>query len=501
MDQEEYEGLIHRLEAQAENDPKRFRAQVFLISNCAYIALALIFIACFTLLYWAYQWQQTRYGSTAILIGLVISIVSAFWVTLKAFLVRFSAPTGYVLTPKNAPVLFEVLAKMRKKLKGPVFHHVVVDHEFNAAISQVPRWGLFGGYKNHLVIGLPYLFGVSPQEALATIAHEYGHVAGNHGKLGAWVYRQRITFGELSDHLEKSKDDGLIESIIYSLIDKLSPYFNAYTFVLSRQNEYEADSTATQLVGAKANAIGLVRDALLGNWYNREFWPALYKQANTRIEPAFKPYANMQKIFAGNYDTWATPTKLQAAWRVQSDLHDTHPCLSDRVLATGEKPTLPPPINESAASRFLGSLAYKIADEFDNSWWNSEKTNWQTYHKRASTSRAKIQTLSQVTSDSLSLLDLHELAMLSVEFDTAEKAKKLLGLLLARPDGTFSKAEFEYGKILLNEKNEVGIGHIEKAALSDKTLTEDCAHIGYYYLLDNKSEATANAWWQKIYSQ
>lgn len=106
-----------------------------------------------------------------------------------------------------------------------------------------------------------------------------------------------------------------------------------------------------------------------------------------------------------------------------------------------------------------------------------------------------------MTSDSLSLVDLHELAMLSVEFDTTEKAKNLLGLLLARPDGTFSKAEFEYGKILLNEKNEAGIGHIEKAALSDKTLTEDCAHIGYYYLLDNKSEATANAWWQKIYSQ
>lgn len=499
MDKQEYEGLIRRLEAQAENDPKRFRTQVFLISNCAYLVLALAFVICFALLFFAYNWQKNGHSSVA-LIGISLSVLPAFWITLKAFFFRLSPPSGYVLTPKNAPTLFDILNKMRKKLNGPPFHHVVVDHTFNAAISQVPRWGLFGGYKNHLILGLPYLFGVTPQEMLATIAHEYGHVAGNHGKLGAWVYRQRITFGELSSHLEKSKDEGLIEAAIYAAISKFAPYFNAYTFVLSRQNEYEADQTATELIGAKINATGLIRDHLLGSWFYKSFWPTIYKQADTHPEPIFKPYSNMKKIFSANYDVWATPQRLQAEWRLESDLLDTHPCLSDRVMATGEKSSLPPQVNISAAEKILGNLALEIAKKLDEEWWAHEKTEWQDYHRRSKKDRETIRKLSLNNGNDLSISDLHELALLSAKYESAETAKTWLALVLSKSTGNFSKAEFEYGKLLLNEKNAKGVDHLEKAALADKTLFEESTSLAYHFLLENQGEIAANRWWERVSS-
>ncbi len=390
---------------------------------------------------------------------------------------------------------------MRKKLNGPPIHRVILDNEFNAAISQMPRWGLFGGYKNHLILGLPYLLGVSPIEMVSTIAHEYGHVAGSHNKLTKWIYRQRITFGRLSQHLENSKDEGVIQAGIYAAIDAFEPYFNAYTFVLSRQNEYDADRTATELVGAKANAASLIRGDLLGNWIHTDFWPTLYKQANQHAEPVFKPYASMQKAFSSNYDVWATPTKLQAAWRVQSDLHDTHPCLSDRVIATGEQPTLPPPVTQSAAQALIGNTLVEAIKKFDADWWAVEKTGWQKYHHRSISSRSRIQALSQTAPDALNINDLHELAMLSVEFETPVQAKPLLALVLSKFSGNFSKAEFEYGKILLNEKSDAGLPYLEKAAIADKALTETCTHAGYYYLLESKGEVAAKIWWEKVYAQ
>jgi hypothetical protein len=106
--------------------------------------------------------------------------------------------------------------------------------------------------------------------------------------------------------------------------------------------------------------------------------------------------------------------------------------------------------------------------------------------------------LSQDAVDQLPLHDLHELTMLSVEFDSTEKAKALLYKLTARPGGPYGKAEFELGKILIQEKNPDGISNLDLAARSDKNLIKDCAYIGYYFLLEYKGETAANNWWEKI---
>lgn len=76
-----------------------------------------------------------------------------------------------------------------------------------------------------------------------------------------------------------------------------------------------------------------------------------------------------------------------------------------------------------------------------------------------------------------------------------------MALVLSKSSGNYSKAEFEYGKILLNEKNDAGLAHLEKAAIADKKLTEACTHTAYYYLLEHKGEAAAGLWWEKVYAR
>ena len=74
-------------------------------------------------------------------------------------------------------------------------------------------------------------------------------------------------------------------------------------------------------------------------------------------------------------------------------------------------------------------------------------------------------------------------------------------MVLSKSSGNYSKAEFEYGKILLNEKNDAGLAYLEKAAIADKALTEVCTHTAYYYLLEYKGEAAASLWWEKVYAR
>ena len=498
MDRDEYEGLVRQLEAEAEHNPGSFRNKVLLISSAAYIALALMLAATLLIIYFGISTANGRgHVRQLIYTGLfTLSMIPVYFVVLRMFFLRIDAPVGRELTRKEAPKLFRVLDKMKKKLKGPQIHRVVIDREFNAAISQVPRFGLFGGHRNHLILGLPYLFGVTPKEMLATVAHEYGHLCGNHGKIGAWVYRQRRTFAALHERVDNGAEDSRVYAAIAAALNRFWPYYNAYTFVMSRQDEFDADLTATELVGASPNASGLIRGDLLGAWIHEEFWPKFYRQADAMPEPTFLPFVTMAKAFNLSFDDWATQGRLTAAWRVKSDLIDTHPCLQERVAAIGEKPALPAPVQlqATAAEALLGPFAKDLAVEFDKDWWREQRTRWNSRYLLVTRSKLRLQELTGVDMTSMPLHDLQEFALLKAEFDSPQAAKPVLEYMLAKPGGPYPKPSFHYGRILLAERNDDGLSHLLTAAKADRNIVDEVARIGYDYLLANQNEEAGENW-------
>ena len=503
MDQRQYFRLVGQLEVDSTISPAAFRMKVMLISCSAYLALFGSLIGLAALIYFGFSLAQSSHSTyNMIRIGFfALVMLPVFFVVLRMFFMRLTPPTGRIITREEAPRLFETIEKMRKKLSGPRIHHVLIDREYNAAISQLPRFGLFGGHTNYLMLGLPYLLGVPKREMLATIAHEYAHLCGDHGKLGAWVYRQRRTFGALYEQVRNASDENWIHAGIAKALDRFMPYYNAYTFVLSRQNEYEADRIASRLVGASSNASGLVRDALLGRWIHEIFWPKLYKQADSSMRPIFMPFNGMRTAFKASHEQWATKENLAQAWREKSGLLDTHPALRDRVEATGESPALPACVDVTAAEDLLGAaMTKRLIEEFDQCWWKVERSNWEARHRHVTRSQVRLAALAAKPLEQLSLPDLQELALLKSDFDSAPAAKLVLEFLLRQKGGPFPKAAFIYGRILLDEGNILGLDHLEASAGNDRSLISDVSHIGYYYLLKNQSEAAAQEWWEKVVS-
>lgn len=503
MDQYVCEGLVARLEAQAEHSPALFRIKVLLISGVAYIALFAALVAIAGFIYFGFMWARDSHRASMFTVVIfAFTMIPVFFAVLRMFFMRLSPPDGRRIVREEAPKLFEVLDKMRRKLKGPPIHHVLIDDRFNAAVSQRPRWGFFGDHTNYLILGLPYLLGVPPNEMLATVAHEYGHLCGNHGKLSAWVYRQRRTFTALYEQVANDRDSSWAHGLLAAALDRFMPYYNAYTFVMSRQNEYEADRTATQLVGAEVNASGLVRDTLLGRWFHESFWPAIFKQAGTASHPVIMPYASMRTAFKASYPEWANPERLAQARREQSGLLDTHPALFDRVEATGQALKLPEAIEVTASEALFGvGTTKRLIKEFDDAWWVKEKKEWDAHHRYVVRSKQRLLELSVHQLQVLALHDLQELALLKAEFDSPTAAKTVLEHLLKRPGGPFPKAAYCYGRILLDEKNDNGLDYLATAAANDSSLIESVANTGYAYLLDNRGEAAAQLWWNKTMPQ
>jgi len=280
---------------------------------------------------------------------------------------------------------------------------------------------------------------------LAIIAHEYGHLSGSHGKLGGWIYRQRATFEALHVHAMERRESNMINGVLAGLLDWFAPYYNAYTFVLSRQNEYEADAMSREIAGAQASASALIRINLLSNWLHGSFWPKLYAQAEQHEAPLVMPYIAMRKLLAMSMDEWATAERLREVLKIESDVYDTHPCLSERVTALDQPATLPAFPKTCAADSLLGKLSHTLEKEFDDKWWNEEKDKWKHHHHRFTHAQARIAELEKRELAALSVSDAQELALLLVEFRSVKAAKNVLENLLAREGERYPKPVYFYG--------------------------------------------------------
>lgn len=496
MQDERYEALVHELELAAENNPGAFRSKVMFVSIAAYLMLALILTALVGVVgYSLAHYRDIHSGYLLFKLAVVgVAVLGLLFVVLRAFLAPLEAPHGREIDPAQAPRLFDMLARIRGKLGGPPIHRVVVDASFNAAIAQVPRFGLFGGHRNHLILGLPYLFGMSLKEMTATLAHEYGHLAGDHGRLGAWVYRQRRTFGAVMDKVAASADANFLNGLLYAALRRFAPYYNAYTFVLSRQQEYEADATASRIAGPDGNASGLVRGELLGRWIGEDFWPRLYEQAADHPTPRFQPYAAMRTAFSAGYPRWATKERLQAAERCESGLNDTHPCLRNRLAALDMPAEIPSPVDQSAADLLLGDLAGALAREFDEQWWEEQRPQWQSYHRRRQDGRRRIVEFETRTPTGLNPFELFELAQLLAEEGRQSEAQARLEDLLRQPGGPYPNAHRLLGEILLDAGNPAGLEQLKSAAASDARQALDCARLGYCFVMDSRGPDEAEAW-------
>lgn len=495
MDDQKYEYLVRRLELEAHDNPARFRSKVLAVSGIAYLALAVVLALIIATAVVGFQLLRDQHSAWLLFkFGLIgVGLLGLLYTVLRAFLTPLPPPAGREVSRDEAPRLFELIERVRAKLDGPPLHRVVIDRSFNAAIAQVPRFGLLGGHRNHLIIGLPYLRAMSTREMAATLAHEYGHLAGAHGKVSAWVYRQRMTFGALMDKV-RHDEGNWISALLHAGLRRFAPYFNAYTFVLSREDEYEADAAASRAAGHDANASSLCRGELLGRWFAEDYWPRVYAQASHRASPLIPPFAAMGAAFAANHPEWCTPERLEAALRQRSDLHDTHPCLRDRLDAIGCKPALPGPVEKSAADTLLRDFADVLAHEFDEAWWTEERAGWQAHYGRQSEYRRRAAELSARPLDSLGPFELQELGTALAGCGRGAEARPVLECLLARADGPFPRAGLTYGRLLLDAGDERGLDHLARTAGEDERLAGQCIRHGHAWLLETRGEAAADHW-------
>ena len=386
----EHADFIHHVRVSeylsAEN-PSAYRRRVAWFAGLGYAWIGGCLLVSIWLATWALQHLLTgrAKGGT---IMLLLGAAGLAWTSLRSLWVRLDAkPQGHRLTREQAPALFKLISQVRRKVKGPKLDEVWLDDRFNASISQVPRFGLMGRPVNRLTIGLPLLMALDVPRLSAVLAHEYGHLRGNHGRFAAWIYRTRLSWLRMNERL--SEDESLSGWLNARFMNWYVPRFLARSFALARQDEYEADLIAARLVGAATAGAALVEIDIKGAWMGEQFWRQHWQGATDQALPSGPFKALRHLLLSPPPDDFASEA-LRRSLKELSNIDDTHPVLKERLGAL-KVPAQLPAWSSKGSLALLGPQAEAWVQRFDQAWCKDQASNWKAQHLRQQALKQRVE--------------------------------------------------------------------------------------------------------------
>lgn len=503
LNRSDFSILVGRLERQSDDDPRSYVGKVMLVAALGYalpgVVALLILLACYFVIHSLAS--NGRVSGLAVM-GCVAGVATLFAMA-RALWVKLDAPEGRTITREEAPTLFaaidEVIQRMATKRKGKTslvtLDAVTLDQEFNASLCQLPRWGIFGNYTNHLQLGIPLMAALSIAEFKAVLAHEIGHLGGAHARFAAWIYRQRTTWRVLQRKFEDPT--GIFDRILGTFYGWYASYFYAYTFVLARNHEYAADRAAARATNAGVFGRALVKLELMGRFLGEIFWSRLFDQVEKVPEPQYLPYSMMPRAFALAHKEWARSDWLQSALRRFAVDDDTHPGLGERLGALEVQAELPTYLPDKSALSLLGADAAAMLKWCDDEWQRENVPAWRKRHDAIKEMRWKIAQYENASAAELKPGDLWEKLLLLLDLGQEDAAIEELHQVVGR-EPSMAKAHFLLGRLLLERGDEHGLRNLALAAQQDAELLEPAGGLGYGYLMERGRKGEAQRFWERV---
>lgn len=380
--------LETRLGALARSDPKRLSREIIAMTVLGYGYVLLVVALLVGMIVLLVHFQGTL-GAVARQGAWILGWFTVF--VLSALNVRILQPTGRRVTRAGSPALFDTLGTIERRLDAPAPDVVLIDSDLNAAVSEIPRFGIFGLPKRYLTIGLPLLEALPPDEATAILAHEMAHLSRRHALRGAWAARLGVTWRGLAASLEAGRH--WARPLFLPFFRWYAPRFELYAQAVSRRDEHESDALAADCVGGAIAARALLRVHVYQRFLSERLLPAVYRQSLDRSEP---PAGVLEELGAAlragpSPEDLARWTHAQLSTRTLGS--HSHPSIGERVARlTRAGPAseaslvneLSAPRSSSGADALLGSARVpKLRLQVEHDWQVATLDMWRRLHTDA----------------------------------------------------------------------------------------------------------------------
>jgi Zn-dependent protease with chaperone function len=348
-------------------------------------------------------WHGLMLAPWALSLGLGALWLGQSWLYLLAgttllFLAWLLSPnlelSGQPLKPGRAPGLFAEIERLRRLAGAPPVHRVLLDDALNAGAASMGRFWWPGGARRTLVLGLPLLASLTPDEASAVLAHELGHFSRRHDRWGQWLYRTRRLW--LSAMGRVDRRELLLDQFATRFANWFAPRFGRLALQHARRCEHEADACAARAGPPEALLRALLRLQLQQSreqaWADTEL-PAW--QLETPQAPAQGWWGRWARLAQRPADA----AEVAAVWQRTAAADDSHPAMSQRARALGvggEAPPLPPlQPQDCAGACWLGAAWEPLLAEHDAAWQRQQAVAWHARHLHLNAQSRRLQALAE----------------------------------------------------------------------------------------------------------
>ena len=292
-------------------------------------------------------------------------------------------PDGVRLPRQAAWSFHSKIRRMSERFEGVRIDEVWITGDMNASVTQIPRYGLVGPMRNHLLIGLPVLHSVTHRQLSAILAHECAHLAFQRRGAAAWLRHVCGWWFRISEAL-------VVEwPWLGAVIDRITLPSLLKAAQLSRVDEFEADAQAAKVVGAELIAEALIEVALRERFLSNDYWHRILDQSRSRARPKMRPYREMAHGMAAGFrppDDYLSEISSELCPDLDVASIALHPTLCERISALGVSTNMlraGQTLERTAAERHLKPLLPTLSWVFDRSWWEGTRDSWRQRYRCA----------------------------------------------------------------------------------------------------------------------
>jgi len=497
MDYSEFEHYVNRADEQAAKNFPRYKFKLRAFALLGYLVILGMIVAVVGLIGGL---GALAFVSPALLFFLVkkkiiFVLIPMLWIMVRSLWVKLEPPKGYELTREKFPGVFKELDGLSSELDSLKVHTVLLTPEMNAAVVQTPKLGILGWQENTLFLGLELMLSLTSDQVRAVVAHELGHLSGNHSKFNGWIYRIRESWARLMNGM--MAQDNLGARMMAKFFGWYAPRFAAYSFPLARNNEYEADLMAASLTNPSAIGEALINVHVVAPYLEENYWQNYFEKADTSAVPEIMPWAGLNQFLQSNTDP-KLQQRLDQVLQIETDHSDTHPSLKDRLAALNISASLPATSGDTAAKQWLGDQYESVISEFDADWFETNEEPWRNRFEYVQSSNAKLVELRQADPTIISNEDLWEFARLEGEFGEASQAMKALAQYRERrPED--HQATYLLACHKMNDKDDDCLDLFEEVLDDPELAYNACSH-AYQYLHETNRQDQAERWRAKAES-
>ncbi|MGR6922359.1 M48 family metallopeptidase [[Actinomadura] parvosata] len=235
---------------------------------------------------------------------------------------------GVPVGREHEPVLWQTVEELAQRVRTAPPDEIRLVAEVNAAVSEDTRFLGLRATRRRMFIGLPLLQTLTVDEMRAVLGHELGHYSGAHTRLGAPVYRGRVSLIATVQGLHN-------HPFIQRLFTWYAKLYLRVSQAVSRRQELEADQLAVAIGGrqAMAGALRKIHTTAAG-------WD-LYVSNYLSLTGAGG--ARPAAVFGGFHALMSDPDRQAELAKLGEEPeevspYDSHPSLADRLAAIEHLP-------------------------------------------------------------------------------------------------------------------------------------------------------------------